>query len=343
LKVLTRRAVYVLLLAVSALLVASGCAPTRVGVSWPVVDTVVMNDTTRLFVAYNNIVTLIEPANGALTRLETPEGEPRTNDDGSPRIWQLDGKEAENAQFFSRPVRLDDETLLLGAYNNRLLKVDLLTAKVSTTKLIAEPIIADLAATDDTVFASLMYGDVMALDRETLEQRWQADTLDGVWSQPLVVDDVVYVTSVDHHLYAFDADSGETVWSQPADLEGLAGAAPLYADGFLYVGSYAHKVFKIDAENGSIVGSYLAKNWIWSTPVLYENTLYVTDLSGYVHAIDAATMEVIWSVKAATKGIRPAPLVTDDVVVVASRDGIIYWLDRATGETKHTREIEGRP
>jgi outer membrane protein assembly factor BamB len=339
----TRRAVYILLLAVSVLFFTAGCAPTRVGVSWPVVDTIVMNDTTRLLVAYNNIVTMIEPGNGALTRLETPEGEPRVNDDGSPRIWQLDGKEAENAQFFSRPVRLDDETLLLGAYNHRLLKVDLLTAKINTTKLITEPIIADLTATDDTVFASLMYGDVLALDRDTLEQRWQADTLDGVWSQPVVVDNVVYVASADHHLYAFSADTGKPVWSQSVDLEGLAGAAPLYADGFLYVGSYSHKVFKVNADDGSIVGSYQAHNWIWSTPVLYDGILYVTDLSGYVHAIDATTMEAVWSVKAANKGIRPSPLVTETVVVVASRDGIIHWLARDTGETLSTREIEGRP
>ena len=70
---------------------------------------------------------------------------------------------------------------------------------------------------------------------------------------------------------------------------------------------------------------------------------YTTDLGGYVHALNADDMTPIWSVKVASRGIRPAPIVADDYVVVASRDGSVYWLDRGTGEQVHRRELEGHP
>lgn len=334
----------VLLLVLLALVVSAGCVPVRMGVSWPVMDTIMMNGETRLMVAYNHVVTLIEPSNGALTRLENAEGEVRYDEQNNPRTWSVDGHQYENAQFFARPVPLDEETLLFPAYNNRLLEVDLLTATVSSTAGIplSGPTIAEAVLTDKMLYVPLKEGDVVALDRETYDQKWKADTDAGVWTTPLLVDNTLYVASIDHHLYAFDAETGASLWKNPVDLQGLASAAPLYYDGFLYIGSYSHTVFKISV-NGEIVDQFDANNWIWSTPVVDDGMLYVTDLSGYVYAIDPEDMTALWSVKAGTKGIRPAPLVTEAYVIVASRDGVVYWLSRSTGEVVNRREIEGRP
>lgn len=338
------RGAFYLWMLLAILLIATGCAPTRIGVSWPVMDTVVLNDKTRILVAYNQVVTLIQPENGALTRLETPDGEVRFDEQGNPRTWTLDGHQYENAQFFARPLNLGEDKYLFPSFTNRLLTVDMILAKPDSTTGIAlpAPVIAEVTATDDTLYVPLKFGNIVALDRETYEEKWTGLTRDGVWSSPVLVEKVVYVASVDHHLYAFDAETGEAVWSEPVDLEGLAGAAPLYYDGFLYVGSFSHKVYKISTD-GKIVASFKAHNWIWSTPVVANETLYVTDLSGYVYAIDPVAMSAIWETKAASRGIRPAPLVADNYLVVASRDGKVYWLERSTGEVLFSREIEGRP
>lgn len=327
-----------------AVIMAAGCVPVRTGVSWPVLDTIEMNGETRLLVAYNHVMTLVEPSNGAVTRLENSEGEVRFDEQGNPRNWSIDGHQYENAQFFARPVFLDDETLLFSAYNNRLLEVDLLTATLASTTGIAltGPTIAEAVITDEMVYVPLKDRNLVALDRDNYDLQWTAQTDAGVWSAPVLVDNVLYVAAIDHHFYAFDAETGENVWDNPIDLQGLAGAAPLYHDGFLYIGSYSHKVFKISLD-GTIANEYQANNWIWSTPVIADDVLYVTDLSGYVHAINPDDMTALWSVKAGTKGIRPAPLVTDDYVIVASRDGVVYWLARTNGEVLHRREIEARP
>ena len=45
----------------------------------------------------------------------------------------------------------------------------------------------------------------------------------------------------------------------------------------------------------------------------------------------------------AERGIRAGPLVYGERVVVASRDGKVYWLDRRDGQLLNAREIDGRP
>jgi outer membrane protein assembly factor BamB len=204
-------------------------------------------------------------------------------------------------------------------------------------------VLADVATSDDLFFVPYRNGDVQALDRETYEEVWRLDTQEGVWATPVLQDGVLYVSSIDHFLYAVDAETGESVWSNPVDLEGAVAASPLYADGFLYVGSYSHKLYKIDASNGEIVAEYEGNNWIWGTPVLYEDAIYYTDLSGYVYALNADDLTLIWEERHAERGIRPAPVVTDEFVVAASRDGKVYWLDRETGSLVLDRELEGRP
>ncbi|MCU0511143.1 MAG: PQQ-binding-like beta-propeller repeat protein [Anaerolineae bacterium] len=333
-----------LMVLVAVLLVATGCAPTRIGVSWPVMQPIELNGKLRVLVAYNQVVTLIQPHNGTLARLEDASGDPRTDESGNPLFWTLDGHQYENAQFFARGLDLGEALYLLPAYNNRLLTVDMLRARPDSTAGIPlpAPVIADVAVSEDTLYVPLKFGSVVALDRDTYAERWTAITRDGAWSAPLLVDGVLYVSSVDHHLYAFDAETGAAVWEEPVNLQGLAGATPLYHDGFLYVGSYSHHVYKISTA-GEIVASFKANNWVWSTPVLYDGLLYVTDLSGYVFAINPEDMTQVWATKAATRGIRPGPLVTEDMVVVASRDGFVYWLSRQTGDVLDSYEIQSRP
>ena len=39
-------------------------------------------------------------------------------------------------------------------------------------------------------------------------------------------------------------------------------------------------------------------------------------------------------------GIRAEPLVTDDRVIVATRDGVVYWLNRTDGSEVFNRNVE---
>lgn len=328
-------------------LVLVGCVPPRIGVSWPDLGTVDVYNETKIAVVFNNQVELLEPANGAVVRLQNAEGEVRFDQDGNPRLWRVDGANAENAQFYATPYQLDPETLLFPAYNNRLLTVDEITSDIISPSGIPVPgsIIAPITANDELFFIPLKTLGLAAVERDTEAIRWQMDTERtgvGVWASPLLTDDVLYVPAFDHYLHALDPATGESLWPEPVDLEGGIVSTPLLYDDHLYVGSFSHKLYKLDLD-GRIIGTYEAENWIWHTPVERDGILYFADLSGFVHAVDAESMQEVWSRQVAERGIRPAPLVTDEYVIVASRDGILYWLLRGDGLVNVERELDGRP
>ena len=323
--------------------VASGCVGARLGVSWSAVDTVNIYGEDALLVANNEFIAAVDPSNGAAIRLLNAEGDVRRDDNGEPRRWQVNGNDYEGAQFFADPIKLDDETLLFAAYNERFIEVDVPTARVedSTPNTLPGQVISDIAEQDGTYYIPMQTGGIAAVSAQDYSVLWEFETEDGVWSAPLVVDGIVYFSSLDHFLYALSSGDGELIWK--VDLEGAVMATPLHLDGHLYVGSLSHKIYDISLD-GEILATYDANNWLWSTPVIEEGILYTTDLSGYVYALDVAdNLSEIWAVKAAERGIRAAPIVTAEFVIVASRDGKVYWLDRPTGDVVFDREVEGRP
>lgn len=332
-----------LIFAIFAVVALAGCVGTRQGVSWPTIGIVELNGEQNIVVAFTDQVAIVNPSNGAPARLINPStGEVRRDENNDARTWVLLGGENDGAQFYANPIPLDDETFLIADYNNRLLEVDTVTASIERVIPVADHILADILVADGMMYIPFQSGGVTAMSLDDYEEIWSFSTNEGVWSKPLLLDDLVVFTSLDHFMYAVEPDSGELVWS--VDLEGGVGSTPLLANDRLYVGSYNKKLFEVSLD-GEILNSYEVQNWIWGTPAIdEEGILYVGDFSGWVHALDTNdNLAEVWSVQAANRGIRPGPLLYENSVIVVSRDGFVYWLDRRDGVVTNDQEIEGNP
>lgn len=323
-KIFTRYRLLGVVLGLSLLLVA--CAPVRQGVSWA--DLTVVEDG-QILVSYRDYMVLIDPANGRPVQLRNSEGEIRTDEEGVARRWEVLGRDT-GSEFFTTPIWLDDETLLVADYNNKFLEVSFQLAEVRPGSQVdlGGHVIADVVGENDVYYVPFSEQGVAAYDIASGEQLWLFETERGVWSSPILIEDRLYFGTMDHQFHALDAETGDQIWS--LDLGGAIGAAPLYADGIFYVGTFNRTVFAVNDE-GEILADFTGQNWFWNTPVLFDDILYVADLSGRVYALDSETLEAVWTAEVASEGIRPSPLVTDEYVIVADRGGNVYWLERPTG------------
>jgi outer membrane protein assembly factor BamB len=347
-KSVSNRSTIVVLLALVMLFV-SACVPARIGTSWGALQTITLNEQPRVMITYNNWVVILDPSTGRPAPLLNESGEVRVDDQGNARPWQIDGHSVNNAQFYARPLIQQGETeteLLFPTFTDRLLTVDLSTARVQDANGITiGAVTADPVQDETTYYIPMFHQDLVAYDKSELTEKWRFTTAKGVWATPILDNGILYIVTADHFMYAVNAETGAAVWANPTDLEGLVGAAPLLHEGHLYVGSVANKLYKVDVTNGEIVDeiTFTPNHWVWNTPTLYDGMLYVSDMGGMVHAINPDTLETIWSVQAAQRGIRPAPLVTEQYVIVASRDGFVHWLNRGDGTTAFSRQVEGAP
>ena len=46
-----------------------------------------------------------------------------------------------------------------------------------------------------------------------MDQKWVFSTGGMIWSRPIVSQNIVYIGSLDHKMYALDKNTGEELWS----------------------------------------------------------------------------------------------------------------------------------
>jgi outer membrane protein assembly factor BamB len=337
-----------LLLAAVVLVVLVGCVPLPIDPSWAAVS--ILNDEQHILFAFHDRVTVINPLVGSPVELRDSAGNVRVDSQsGNPLLWDVRLQAQPPTQFYSSPIEFNEFTLLFPTYSRRLYEIDSQAARINNPegRLIEDEsttnhIVTDILATDDTLYIPLSEGDVKAVNRSDWTVRWRFDTRFGVWSKPLLLDDMVVFSSLDHTLYAVDALTGDLRWQ--LDLGGALTSSPALADGFLYVGSLGSRLYKVSLA-GEIVAEFTTRDWVWGTPVIDEEQqmLYVGDSGGWVYALDirGGGFREVWSRQVAQRAIRATPLIAGDTLVVASRDRRAYWLTRADGVELFNRELAG--
>lgn len=335
--------------AILCVMILAACGPAPLGTGWPAISLISSKCgdqiTENVLVAYNDRIVMVNPADGKSAVLLNQECAPRPpGSDGKAKVWDFRGGAAN--LFFSNPIELDDQTLLTVAYNQKVYKIDKMRAEADAATGTPIPnltgqTVADVVRNGDLLYVGLSAKNLVALNIEDFSVAWTVETQHGVWSKPLLLQDTLYFTSLDHFLYAADAETGDLKWK--LDLEGALTSTPLYDEvtGRLFIGSFARKIFEVSLD-GQIVNQYAAADWIWGAPVIVDGTLYTADLVGNVYALDTTNnLSEVWKQKVADRAIRGTPLVTGDTVVIASRDQKLYWLNRADGSILN--DSEGQP
>lgn len=321
------------------LIITSGCIAARMGVSWPSVT--LIGDTPYILLAHGNFLVQIDPADGTEVKLRDAEGRVRIDPEtGEARTWEVDENAAQ--AFHTSPILIDNgASLLTTEYNQKFITVDYAAARIVNPAGVAiggQPV-ADFVLDEEAsrIYVGYNSANLEAFNSETLDLLWTFKTQSGVWAKPLLHEGVLYVSSMDHFLYAVDTDAGELIWK--LDLGGAAAGSPLLVNGRLYVGTFARTILEITLD-GEQTASYTTANWVWGSPVSDGQTLFAADLSGFTYALSVPGLNEEWATAAAPTGIRPSPLIVGDAVVVVSRSGNVVWLDRGTGAVIQSREIQ---
>ncbi|MCW4010226.1 MAG: PQQ-binding-like beta-propeller repeat protein [Candidatus Bathyarchaeota archaeon] len=176
------------------------------------------------------------------------------------------------------------------------------------------------AVVGDRVFTGADDGSIHALNAETGELIWTTPAggltdyvFAATWqprSSPIVVGNRLYVGALDGKLYCLDTSDGTPFWTRALGNETfpIAGSAA-YSDGYIYIDCTNHNLYKIDATSGNIIWVTTSNATIsraytnffpWSTPVVFNNTVYwgAGPVYGLLiwYALDATTGQQIWNV-----------------------------------------------
>ena len=171
------------------------------------------------------------------------------------KSWQYPAK-AGTQLFYANPVLTSDGQLLVGSagHDYELNSLDITTGQpkwtapfVGTDRWVASPLVVG-----DTVYAANNDGTLYVLKLATGDKLWSLHISQELWGAPVTDGKLIFVTSLDHFLYAVDPIEHTIVWK--VNLGGSAPGSPVVSsDGkTLYVGSFAKKVFAVDIASGSV-------------------------------------------------------------------------------------------
>lgn len=204
--------------------------------------------------------------------------------------------------------------------------------------------------------------DFIALDKNTGELLWESNpvgenVLHGAWTNPAygVINGQAQVIfpGGDGIIYALNAENGELIWQfdcNPEDAEWILGgrgtrnnilSTPVIYNNRVYIGvgqdpehgEAPGHFYAIDATgNGDITNTHV----VWhrggedfyrtmSTAAISDGVLYISSLSGFLHALDPETGEEFWTYDTFA-AVWGSPFVADGKVFLGDEDGDVVIL-----------------
>ena len=259
--------------------------------------------------------------------------------------WRYPEKADGKITFYAAPALTGDGQLIQGSYDHKLYSLNVNTRQPNWTYTTATDVyVAQPLVVGSTIYAPNSNKTLYVLDK-TGALVWKANAAHALWSTPATDGKLIYVASMDHHVYAFKQENGSQVWKSD-DLGGaLVGALALSPDGVLFIGTISSKIIALDAANGKTLWQTPAKGWVWADPLIAGDLVIFSDLEGNVYALDAASGSIKWQVQpdtGANRAITAAPVVAKDTLYFATQAGILYAVELANGNPQWNKTIGGK-
>lgn len=160
-----------------------------------------------------------------------------------------------------------------------------------------------------------------------LELKWRYNATSAVGKTILVIDGIVYFTTMDGRLYALDIETGKKIGNRKINVDVTSAysntsllIALRYGDEtlFKYNLKQAKNEWKIDAGD------------ISSEPLVLDNSIAVTALYQHIDLYGLSDGSRIWQTK--TDGqLRSSPAFHNGIIVFGCDDGLVYAVDKTSG------------
>ncbi|WP_185827278.1 PQQ-binding-like beta-propeller repeat protein [Edaphobacter aggregans] len=178
--------------------------------------------------------------------------------------------------------------VIVGNDQGEVCCADALTGTLRWRVRAAGPIKAKACYDEKTrlIIAGSFDKNVYAWRVDTGELAWKTSTEALIYSEPLLVQNLVYVCSTDKHLHILNAVDGTHVMKYSAGAKLFA--SPSQSNSRIYFASTAGAIFEFDPQTRSVVGTHLIPEKIVNKVVCDERTgrFYVTAIDGQLFAFE---------------------------------------------------------
>ncbi|MGH8457697.1 MAG: outer membrane protein assembly factor BamB, partial [Stenotrophobium sp.] len=254
------------------------------------------------------------------------------------RIWRAKTK----ARVIAGPS-VSGNMVLVGTLDAQVIALKRSDGSQLWRATLSSEVLAPPAGDGDVLVARTVDGHVYGLSPATGERLWNFDrfepnlTLRGL-SEPLVLGAHAYVGLDSGHLVSIQLTDGKPAWEQViavpsgrTELDRITDidAGLLAGSNNIFAASFGGELACVDEDSGQVLWRRSIKSYTGMAQA--GNLVFVTDESGVVWALDAATGAAAWKQEGLLYRKLSPPVVFDGYVVVADFEGYLHWLDPKDG------------
>ena len=168
-----------------------------------------------------------------------------------------------------------------------------------------------------------------ALDLETGLPLWERE-LGPVWASPEVDDDQVFAVTKKGGVFALEASTGETLWSNQVGKDLYP--APALSDDLMITGSWDGHFYAFERATGAIRWAQAEPGRTYQfgstpdspTPIIYKDRIFIPRLGGRSAAFELETGKILWEWQSRPYRICNVTSATNGEVVITSVFGNAY-------------------
>ena len=168
---------------------------------------------------------------------------------------------------------------------------------------------------------------------------------DNTRPNPLALDDKLFVSVFSPGaICALQRDSGGMIWRR--ELQKFSGASVLLHSGRMFANS-PHTLYALRPDSGETLWSFCPYGtkgeWIYSSPTIYQDKLYIGDRKGLLHCLDSGTGETVWGKCTNGEGnhsVNSTPAVVNGLVIVSTNAKVVVAYEAITGEDAWEQSVD---
>ncbi len=161
----------------------------------------------------------------------------------------------------------------------------------------------------------------------TMNVEWQTGLGASVSSSPAIVDHRIYINGDNYYLYCLDAANGSKIWEFDASPGRVKGTPAILHDRIYFGTNWGDgEFFALDALTGATIWNQTIGDVYTSSPVVFDDTVFVATAYGEAVAMSANNGSVLW--RTSVRGtMHSSPAYLDGMVYIAN-----VGLDAKTGD-----------
>ncbi len=203
---------------------------------------------------------------------------------------------------------------------------------------------------DGKIYVASGLGVMVALDAQSGAEIWRKETRTPLHSAPVTADGRVFAVSDDNELFAFNANTGEVIWTYQGIIESarmLTSPSPAVVDDVVIAPFSSGELVALRVQNGGVLWQdalsstarltpLASLNDIASGPAVADGYVIATAQSGVMTAFDLRTGQRIWSQPAGALGF---PLIAGDFVYTVTTNGQVACLSKLDGSVIWMKQL----